>query len=831
MEGLDWSVVGDGLKTALMSAIQFVFSNPVTGSIATAWLAGKGLGLVSGGYQALKGAKGVGGALMGLPAATAAAPLKWGAIGGEALLKMGVLGEKMGSGAKSIGGLAAAGTAGLAGGVVGGITLISAGADYFRAFRSDDREEAIANAQSGAAKAGGVAAGAAAGAILGSVVPVIGTAVGALVGAGIGGVGGWIMGDRIKNRYEESAAQRKIDEHAAWVAREQARYSSQELRDALADTSISAEQFNAMFHRQVMKGLQDRFGEINLSLRDIQGIAQRLTFGDAAESLNRFAAATAEVNASLASLRNDSDKLMKLNWKAELGLEWTDDDEAQFISTAQSFMSQATQYLQDSHFEVDMAFTVIMGEDDSDGIRGGIRDIYAKLQSDIDELTSQAELILGKEGGVLTLDERAEVNKLMGQISDITNQVTQAMNRAELQFLDVKFGGAGMDASSFMRLQAELPAYMERAISGFDDLFIKGLAALDLKKIIDVSFDYDTALNELKNAYLEQINTIELDVFNFQIDAISRVFENETDKILPNLEGDLDERLKTVLTTFMNLNGDLKNLDPVLDRDTWASILGMENEPELAGQIAMLISPVAGMMSRGFLDSFELESDEMANTAYNIFKSDIERAFALPIKWGATIRISTSTMLEYAGDRIAGRAGSLPIGDGEIYGVSVEYPEPRNTITKAQMNNDTTFGRFLNRDLDNSTNNVFGNRLPARAEGGFFNSPEVGLYGEDGPEFIIPVGSKRRQRGLYLWERAGRMLGANQSTPVISEAEGTSEQTERGSGYVNVENITVEVRVDGSGNPADTLDEICHNMAIKLQQVFANMPIEAEGAY
>jgi SLT domain-containing protein len=48
----------------------------------------------------------------------------------------------------------------------------------------------------------------------------------------------------------------------------------------------------------------------------------------------------------------------------------------------------------------------------------------------------------------------------------------------------------------------------------------------------------------------------------------------------------------------------------------------------------------------------------------------------------------------------------------------------------------------------------------ARAEGGFVGSPELSWIGEDGPEYVIPVGSSRRQRGLDLWVQAGRSLGA-----------------------------------------------------------------------
>ena len=52
--------------------------------------------------------------------------------------------------------------------------------------------------------------------------------------------------------------------------------------------------------------------------------------------------------------------------------------------------------------------------------------------------------------------------------------------------------------------------------------------------------------------------------------------------------------------------------------------------------------------------------------------------------------------------------------------------------------------------------------ISGHAEGGFVNGPELSWVGEDGPEAIIPLGSKRRSRGIDLWRKAGQALGIPQ---------------------------------------------------------------------
>lgn len=74
-------------------------------------------------------------------------------------------------------------------------------------------------------------------------------------------------------------------------------------------------------------------------------------------------------------------------------------------------------------------------------------------------------------------------------------------------------------------------------------------------------------------------------------------------------------------------------------------------------------------------------------------------------------------------------------------------------------------------DLDGTTANVTINvsqkggtsvKIPGEANGGIFDGAMLSLVAEDGPEAIIPLGAKRRDRGLDLWMEAGRMLGVSE---------------------------------------------------------------------
>ena len=52
--------------------------------------------------------------------------------------------------------------------------------------------------------------------------------------------------------------------------------------------------------------------------------------------------------------------------------------------------------------------------------------------------------------------------------------------------------------------------------------------------------------------------------------------------------------------------------------------------------------------------------------------------------------------------------------------------------------------------------------IAGNAEGSIVTGPLLSWVGEDGPEAIIPLGSKRRDRGMDLWLQAGRALGVKE---------------------------------------------------------------------
>lgn len=123
------------------------------------------------------------------------------------------------------------------------------------------------------------------------------------------------------------------------------------------------------------------------------------------------------------------------------------------------------------------------------------------------------------------------------------------------------------------------------------------------------------------------------------------------------------------------------------------------------------------------------------------------------------------------------------------------------------------------------------------AEGGLFGSPHLGLVAEDGPEAIIPLGSKRRGRGLDLWMQAGEALGvkAYADGGMAGNIPIASSDSDSGSGKTNIiMNMSPTFNINSaSDNELQSIkekllslvDEVSAELAERISDVHSNAPI------
>lgn len=747
-----------------------------------------------------------------------------GLASGTGLLGLaGKAGMYLGSGATSSAGLAAAGGGAIAGGVIGAASLVSGAMDIYHGFYAENKEEKDAYIDSGIYKTGGVATGAAIGATVGTIVPVVGTAVGGLIGAGVGGIAGWLKGNKVKDDYkeklkEQEKAEAKAQELAAktqqvfeltGVSIDRAVLETQELKDAMDDAGVSAEQFGAMFQEAVGNNLKSHFGDLKLSLKETQDLAESIVFDKQEKGIQKFSDAAEASQSSLSALKKRMEEIDRLNWEAELGIKMSKGDVSNFKDSMDALAEEAQSYLKDKHYEANVAVNMLVGKDNAGGIRDSLKETYAGLQSQIDEASAELQRVTSKafKDGVIStedmvkvkiggvkyeMDEAAAVTALQNQIAEITNKVAGAQQDAKLEALKIRYSGAQLDAESFANLQQELQADVESFTESYNQALEVGITNLKLQLgegAIDKS-TYEEQLKQLAEGYDAQIDEMQVRVESFQLDTIAESYGSALDGILPDIEGTTSEKLSEAMQNALAIEPEPAEWSAE-QIASWFGLesLGAETQAALSEILQQTAETIPQKMSEEItsaMSAVDYSGLDLAGPFSNEYIAQMQaadlsagaNALAQNVETGTAASMGLLTFAE-SGAAVTNGVGSAiqsadmsPIAsavdtlksntDAKVnsaFGAGVSTTMPVNVTADYRLLNPAA---TVNVSGAGSGNASLTATISGHAAGGYVQGRQLSWLAEEGyGEFVIPTNPGRRARALELYEQAGKVLGVS----------------------------------------------------------------------
>ena len=704
-----------------------------------------------------------------------------GILGKAAMLAVDLgAGNIAGGASMSAGALSALGLGAGAGAVAGGTTLISAGIDTYKAIKANDNAQKSAYGASAGLKFGGVGAGAAAGAAIGSVIPGLGTAVGALVGAGVGGVAGWLGGNKVKKDYQKSAEEMQamsdkvqaVYNATGITIDKTSKFANKSLKDALNDSSVSAEDFAAKFQESCADVMKDSFGDIKLSFTEIKKLAEEITFGDMKEGLDEFNTATESTQSSLTALKSSVSTMKRENWKINLGMQLSDTDIDDYKQSVDTFVKNAQTYINDNHYEATVALNLLT---DGKGDTTGLDTMYNSFTQQVDDLSAELseKMNIALEDGVITLDESAELTNLQQQITDITNKLADAESQSELDAISIKFkaSGAELTPESYSELQEQLNDYMNNAVASYDNAMKISLKNVDLQLSEEVISEEEAAemKKQIEEGYTQKLSDLNLKVQAFNLQTIADTFGSQLDGILPDIEGTTAEKLQKAVNnalaqksdvsswddTFMKSIFDLDGLDAELQqlmetllKSTAESTPAMVKEQLLQSYKDSI--PTSEEIMEADVDFIGPYTEEIQNqlSALDLSNADME-ALKTSLSDGVATAIEGADMdkVNAALDIVK---GNVDTSASAKFGAGYNVTMPLTVTFDYSVSNPT-----MPSSLMPSTS--YSITPQKHAAGGYVSGgPQLSWLAEEGyGEFVIPTNPSRRSRALELYEQAG----------------------------------------------------------------------------
>lgn len=715
-----------------------------------------------------------------------------GILGKAAMLAVDLgAGNIAGGASMSAGALSALGLGAGAGAVAGGTTLISAGIDTYKAIKANDNAQKSAYGASAGLKFGGVGAGAAAGAAIGSVIPGLGTAVGALVGAGVGGVAGWLGGNKVKKDYQKSAEEMQamsdkvqaVYNATGITIDKTSKFANKSLKDALNDSSVSAEDFAAKFQESCADVMKDSFGDIKLSFTEIKKLAEEITFGDMKEGLDEFNTATESTHSSLTALKSSVSTMKRENWKINLGMQLSDTDIDDYKQSVDTFVKNAQTYINDNHYEATVALNLLT---DGKGDTTGLDTMYNSFTQQVDDLSAELseKMNIALEDGVITLDESAELTNLQQQITDITNKLADAESQSELDAISIKFkaSGAELTPESYSELQEQLNDYMNNAVASYDNAMKISLKNVDLQLSEEVISEEEAAemKKQIEEGYTQKLSDLNLKVQAFNLQTIADTFGSQLDGILPDIEGTTAEKLQKAVNNALAQKSDVSSWDDtfmksIFDLDGLDAELQQLMETLLKSTAESTPAMVKEQLLQSYKDSIPTSEEIMEADADFIgpYAEEIQNQLSALDLSNADMEALKTSLSDGVATAIEGADmdkvnAALDIVKGNVdtsasakFGAGYNVTMPLTVTFDYSVSNPT-----MPSSLMPSTS--YSITPQKHAAGGYVSGgPQLSWLAEEGyGEFVIPTNPSRRSRALALYEQAGQVLG------VTAHAEG-----------------------------------------------------------
>lgn len=561
---------------------------------------------------------------------------------------------------------------------------------------------------------------------------------------------------------------------------------------ALAELVSAVTAYKLHEQELINNDLAEHFGDIALSMKDIQDIAEYIVGSDSLGGVKKALEAFEDLDAISSNIERSVAEIDKMNWKVTIGMELTPEEQEQYKTTMDEYITSVQEYALQSQYAVSLNLSVAFDDDDLEttNIVTKVNQFY---QDKYDELA-----VLGKELSDAVSDafkdnfledfEIEAIMKIQSQMAAVQRSLATSEFDGKLALLGTKYGnGADINAESFQNLQAEIAEQIKLATEAYQEAYIKERASV--QAAYDAGYlndsELETAFSTLEKNYMQSVGDLQIKGIQFQIDTIMTAYGDEFDGMESALKaamGELGDKEDYEMEWIINPVGIFDSVimeafrDNGIKKSTKGAVealfegmepsvkalemlkqqyedMGIELSDDML-QVFADIDLIGAMTARSGFWGLGFKGDrESASRVLGSYIVDNEEyqwiedilkgyGWELPDEVAANIEESAATNIGPAID------GMYAYTNGYLREV---FAQGFDVNTNIRLNP----GLLYPWQKSNMLQGLDG--INNRADGGLATQPELTWFAEKGPEMAIPIDGSRN--AISLWEQAGRLLG------------------------------------------------------------------------
>lgn len=540
--------------------------------------------------------------------------------------------------------------------------------------------------------------------------------------------------------------------------------------------------------RMAQANLEQHFGSISLSLDTLDEIAQQIVGKKKLTQVSEMLESIGKTDDSISEMTKNFKSVNEISWKVKAGFKIDKDDVDKYKSSVEEYVKSAKEAVESKGYTVSIATRLLLGNNSKVGKENN--EFYAGLDSKLNSLQKKLNKKLNdavKNG--IDVDTDSAVQKLLGQIDDITSAVTNAENEAQLQTINLKYSGKDLTAQDFKQLTKDVKDYEKKAMSGYQEAYTTSMTNLNARRNTgDLSQkQYASEKKKIESAYYKQQQNTLASGSKYIMNSIQDTYP-QVKGVMKRLQMNLKRGFKEAAEQGFSANELEATMNEVVDNALSSADLGKDSDAiislfknglgdiwtqmdDLQEQMKQKGVKTTNSFASGMTDIEALSAitgssqDAMALLGKDINENDEWATIVNACKQnGANIPEEiangideNSTTVNDAATRLMDKLKNSFTNKGINTVISLDMvTEPVNNGSKVTYN--TPIGPIQQKKSSNGGNSkkttIKGKK---NAKGGIYNNPIISLLAEKDSEAVIPLNNSPRSKALY--QRTGELLG------------------------------------------------------------------------
>ncbi len=540
--------------------------------------------------------------------------------------------------------------------------------------------------------------------------------------------------------------------------------------------------------RMAQANLEQHFGSISLSLDTLDEIAQQIVGKKKLMQVSEMLESIGKTDDAISAMSKSFKSVSEISWKVKAGFKIDKDDVDKYKSSVEEYVKSAKEAVESKGYTVSIATRLLLGNNSKVGKENN--EFYAGLDSKLNSLQKKLNKKLNdavKNG--IDVDTDSAVQKLLGQIDDITSAVTNAENEAQLQTINLKYSGKDLTAQDFKQLTKDVKDYEKKAMSGYQEAYTTSMTNLNARRNTgDLSQkQYASEKKKIESAYYKQQQNTLASGSKYIMNSIQDAYP-QVKGVMKRLQMNLKRGFKEAAEQGLSANELEATMNEVVDNALSSADLGKDSDAiislfknglgdiwtqmdDLQEQMKQKGVKTTNSFASGMTDIEALSAitgssqDAMALLGKDINENDEWATIVNACKQnGANIPEEiangideNSTTVNDAATRLMDKLKNSFTNKGINTVISLDMvTEPVNNGSKVTYN--TPIGPIPQKKSSNGGNSkkttIKGKK---NAKGGIYNNPIISLLAEKDSEAVIPLNNSPRSKALY--QRTGELLG------------------------------------------------------------------------